>query len=222
MTNDPEKSFSDLDALKNRLRAIDPMPTTASLERVFERIEPPPSCKPALSSPQAVWHCPTWAIFSSGVGFGAIAATIAWIAMTGWMASATRDSKLASETSVLQTPSKSVAASPVAPTMKIKNTVSKTDSKTVSKTNGTSASSLHSVGNDEFGLDMIRDTLSVISKQQWDRRRLEERGFSISTQFYRSSDRSKVPYTSPSTRTTTRPHNSVWEIGRGDLDGIEL
>lgn len=139
---------------------------------------------------------------------------IAWIAMTGWMASATRDSKLASEISVLQTPSKSVAESPVAPTMKIKNTVS--------KTNSTSASSLHSVGNDEFGLDMIRDTLSVISKQQWDRRRLEERGFSISTQSYRSSDRSKVPYTSPSTRTTTRPHNSVWEIGRGDLDGIEL
>ena len=147
---------------------------------------------------------------------------IAWIAMTGWMASATRDSKLASETSVLQTPSKSVAASPVAPTMKIKNTVSKTDSKSVSKTNSTSASSLHSVGNDEFGLDMVRDTLSVISKQQWDRRRLEERGFSISTQSYRSSDRSKVPYTSPSTRTTTRPHNSVWAIGRGDLDGIEL
>jgi|688.fasta_scaffold53006_1 hypothetical protein len=147
---------------------------------------------------------------------------IAWLAMSGWMASATRDSKLASETSVLQTPSKSVAASPVAPTMKIKNTDSKTDSKTVSKTNSTSASSLHSVGNDEFGIDMIRDTLSVISKQQWDRRRLEERGFSISTQFYRSSDRSKVPYTSPSTRTTPRPHNSVWEIGRGDLDGIEL
>jgi predicted RNA polymerase sigma factor len=80
---------------------------------------------------------------------------IAWLAMSGWMASATRDSKLASETSVLQTPSKSVAASPVAPTMKIKNTDSKTDSKTVSKTNSTSASSLHSVGNDEFGLDMI-------------------------------------------------------------------
>jgi hypothetical protein len=65
---------------------------------------------------------------------------------------------------------------------------------------------------------MIRNTLSAVSKQQWDRRRLEERGYSISARSNRSADAN----TSPSRRIPSRANSSLWDLRRGNLDGIDL
>ena len=213
MTHDPENpenSFSDLDDWKNQLGRIQPAPTTVSLERVFERIESQPICSPASSPSGATGHYPMWAVFSSGAGFGAIAATIAWIAISSWIATGRLESKLSTEPSVLLAPSTSLTKSGLDSTMEIKSSISTSKS--------TSPRPIYSLETEEFGIDMIRNTLSVVSKQQWDRRRLEERGYSISAQ----SNRFEKPNASPSTRSTLRPYNSVWEIGRGNLDSLEL
>ena len=210
MTHDPENSFSDLDDWKNQLSRIQPAPTSASLARVFERIESPSICTPVSSPSNAIVHYPMWAAFGSGAGFGAIAATIAWIAISSWIATGSLESKHSTEPSVLLAPSTSLGKSGLDSTMEIKSSISTSKS--------TSPSPLYSLENEEFGIDMIRNTLSVVSKKQWDRRRLEERGYSISAQ----PNRFEEPNASPSTRSTMRPYNSVWEIGRGNLDSLEL
>ena len=213
MTHDPENpenSFSDLDDWKNQLRRIQPAPTTVSLERVFERIESQPICSPASSPSGATGHYPMWAVFSSGAGFGAITATIAWIAISSWIATGRLESKLSTEPSLLLAPSIPLAKA------ELDSTIVNKSSSSTSKS--TSPSPFYSPENEEFGIEMIRNTLSVVSKQQWDRRRLEERGYSISAQ----SNRFDEPNAAPSTRSTLRPYNSVWEIGRGNLDILEL
>lgn len=210
MTHDPENSFSDLDDWKNQLSRIQPAPTSASLAKVFERIESPSIRTPVSSPSNAIVHYPMWAAFGSGAGFGAIATTIAWMAISSLIATGSLESKHATEPSVLLAPSTSLGKSGLDSTMEIKSSISTSKS--------TSPSPLYSLESEEFGIDMIRNTLSVVSKQQWDRRRLEERGYSISAQ----PNRFEKPNASPSTRSTMRPYNSVWEIGRGNLDSLEL
>lgn len=210
MTHDPKNSFSDLDDWKNQLSRIQPTPTMASLERVFERIESPPICSPASAPSGAVGHYPMWAVFSSGAGFGAITATIAWIALSSWLVTGKLESKLSAETSGLLAPSIPLAKAELDSTMEKKSSFSTSKS--------TAPRPIYSPENQEFGIDMIRNTLSVVSKQQWDRRRLEERGYSISAQ----SNRFEEPNATRSTRSTMRPYNSVWEIGRVNLDSLDL
>ena len=208
MTNDLETNFSDDDAFQARLRAMAPAPTTASLERVLERLESPNVN--ALSPPRVALRLPAWAVFGSGAGIGALAASIAWIALTGWNAPAARGPEIVSRPAGLPTPSARVHTPDLNSGKELEIASSK--SKDIA------SRPAYSIANDEFGVDMIRNTLSAVSKQQWDRRRLEERGYSISARSNRSADANA----SPSRRIPSRSNNSLWDLRRGNLDGIEL
>jgi len=208
MTNDPETNFSDDDSFQARLRAMAPAPTTASLERVLERLESPSVNAP--SPPRVALRLPAWAVFGSGAGVGALAASIAWIALTGWNAPAARGPEFASRPAGLPTPTAWVS-SPESISEKELESAS-------SKSKAIASRPAYPIANDEFGVDMIRNTLSAVSKQQWDRRRLEERGYSISARSNRSEDAN----TSPSRRIPSRANSSLWDLRRGNLDGIDL
>lgn len=208
MTNDLEPNFSDDDAFQARLRAVAPAPTTASLERVLERLESPTVNAP--SAPRVALRLPAWAVFGSGAGVGALAASIAWIALTSWNAPATRGPEIASRPAGLPTPTAWVSSPDVISEQELEN--AKAKSKELA------SRPAYPLANDEFGVDMIRNTLSAVSKQQWDRRRLEERGYSISARSNRSADANA----SPSRRIPSRANSSLWDLRRGNLDGIDL
>ncbi|MFN7732002.1 MAG: hypothetical protein ACK5OB_08865 [Pirellula sp.] len=208
MTNDPETNFSDDDAFQARLRAMAPAPTTASLERVLERLESPNVNAP--SPPRVALRLPAWAVFGSGAGVGALAASIAWIALTSWNAPSTRGPEIASRPAGLPTPTAWVSPPEMISEQELEN--AKAKSKDIA------SRPAYPIANDEFGVDMIRNTLSAVSKQQWDRRRLEERGYSISARSNRSADANA----SPSRRIPSRANGSLWDLRRGNLDGIDL
>lgn len=211
MTNDSETNlsdYSDEDAFHARLRAIAPAPTTASLERVWERLERANEVAP---SPRKVeLRLPTWAVFGSGAGIGALAASIAWIAITGWSALPSNGPGIASKPTGLPTPTASTGTSDL---------VSEKDLQSVLSTaRDSTPRASYSIAHEEFGVDMIRNTLSALSKQQWDRRRLEERGFSISARSYRNAE----PSAWPNRSNPSRSGNSLWDLRRGDMDVIGL
>jgi hypothetical protein len=208
MTNDSETKLSDDDAFQARLRAIAPAPTTASLERVLERLEPVSAIAPPPAKVEL--RLPTWAVFGSGAGIGALAASIAWIAIAGWSAPPSNGPEIVSRPTGLPTPTASAGTSDL---------VSEKDLQSVLSTaRDSTPRASYSIANEEFGVDMIRNTLSALSKQQWDRRRLEERGYSISARSNRSADANA----SPSRRIPSRANSSLWDLRRGNLDGIDL
>jgi hypothetical protein len=158
----PERDRS----FESRMRAMEPAPATGSLERVLGRIVLTAEQTPT-GVPSRYLRSGSWSSFGSGACMGALAASMAWFLI------ATIPSNRSTTTKPMGVSVESQSSPRVAePSTSPKSSaliaaIPSTNEKMVFARN-------------EEGLDSWRSALSPISKQQWDRRRLEERGVWVS------------------------------------------
>jgi len=188
-------------SFESRMRAMKPAPATGSLEHVLGRI-----VSTAVQTPQGVTPrylgSGSWSSFGSGVCIGAIAASMAWFLIANIPSNRSSTSK-PTDVSV-ESQSSRRAAEPSTPPE------SPASIAAIPSTNG----KMVFAGNDE-GLDSWRSALSPISKQQWDRRRLEERGVWVSAR-PKGTDQE---FSQPS---TPEDPQSIWWLRNGPRSSWDL
>ncbi|MEI8213699.1 MAG: hypothetical protein WCI02_16245 [Planctomycetota bacterium] len=188
-------------SFESRMRAMEPAPATGSLEHVLGRI--------VLTAEQAPQGVPSrylrkvnWSSFGSGACIGAIAASMAWFLIASLPSNRSTTTK-PTDVSV-ETQSSPRAVEPSAPPK------SPASIAAIPSTNG----KMVFAGNEE-GLDSWRSALSPISKQQWDRRRLEERGVWVSAR-PKGTDQD---FSKPSTADDPQ---SIWWLRNGPRSSWDL